>query len=95
MVTTKNVQGDEPRTTTLERQVQTLTAAVEHLTKQNHNMKEQLCQKKAGLNIQEEDQEGTSAKRRDQEGRKVETPQTNQNNRTQAVHPSQIWHHFT
>ena len=35
MVTTNNVQGDElPRSTALERQVQTLAAAVERLTKQ-------------------------------------------------------------
>ena len=43
MATTNNVQGDEPRTTTLERWVQTLAAAIEHLTKQNHNLEEQLC----------------------------------------------------
>ena len=66
MVTTNNVQGDEPHTTALERQVQTLTAVVEHLTKQN-DLKEQLYQKNVGLNIQE-DQEGISAERRDQEG---------------------------
>jgi len=33
MVITNNVQEDEPRPTTLERQVQTLMAAVERLTK--------------------------------------------------------------
>ena len=54
MATTNNVQGDEPYTTALERQVQTLTAAVEHLTKQNHDLKEQLYQKNVGLNIQED-----------------------------------------
>jgi len=67
MTATNNVQGDKPRTTTLERQVQTLTVVVERLTKQNHDLEEQLCQKKVGLNTQEEDQEGTSTKRRDQE----------------------------
>ena len=66
MVTTNNVQGDEPHTTALERQVQTLTAVLEHLTKKN-DLKEQLYQKNVGLNIQE-DQEGISAERRDQEG---------------------------
>jgi len=40
MSTTNNAQGDEPRTTTLERQVQTFTAAVECLTKQNHDLEE-------------------------------------------------------
>ena len=72
MVTTNNVQGDEPHTTALERQVQTLTAVVEHLTKQN-DLKEQLYQKNVGLNIQE-DQEGISAERRDQEGPEGSNP---------------------
>ena len=68
MATTNNVQGDESRPTTLERQVQTLTAIVERLTKQNHDPEEQLRQRNAGHNTQEEDQEGTSAERRYQEG---------------------------
>ena len=68
MATTNNNQRDEPRTTTLERQVQTLAAAVERLTKQNHDLEEQLRQKNAGLNTQEEDQDGTNAEKRDQEG---------------------------
>ena len=42
MATTTNNQGDEPRTVALERQVQTLAAAIEFLTKQNHDLKEQL-----------------------------------------------------
>ena len=70
MVTTNNVQGDEPCATALERQVQTLVAATECLTKQNHDLEEQLHQKNARHNIQEEGQEGTSAERRDQEGSK-------------------------
>ena len=68
MATTNNAQGDEPRTTALERQVQTFVAVVECLTKQNHDLKEQLRQKNASLNTQEEDQEWTSAERRNQEG---------------------------
>ena len=68
MTTTNNNQGDEPRTTALERQVQTLATAVERLSKQNHDLEEQLHQKNAGLNTQEEDQEGTSVERRDQKG---------------------------
>ena len=68
MAITNNVQGDKPpRSTTLERQVQTLMAAVERLTKQNHDLEEQLRQRDAGHNVQEENQEGTSAERRDQE----------------------------
>ena len=50
MATTNNVQGDKPHTTTLKRQVQTLAAAVEHLTKQNCDLEEQLRQKNVGLN---------------------------------------------
>ena len=37
-------------------------------TKQNHDLEEQLRQKNAMLNTQEEDQEGTSIERRNQEG---------------------------
>ena len=42
MATTNNVQGDKLHTTILERQVQTLAAVVERLTKQNHDLEEQL-----------------------------------------------------
>ena len=68
IATTNNVQGDKPRTTTLERQVQTLASTVERLTKQNHDLEEQLFQKNVGLNTQEEDQESNNTKKRDQEG---------------------------
>ena len=67
MATINNVQEDELRTTALERQVQTLAATVERLTKQNHDLEEQVHQRNAALNTQEEDQEGTSAERRNQE----------------------------
>ena len=60
MATTNNVQEDESRPTTMERQVQTLMGAMECLTKQNHDLEEQLCQGNMGHNTQEEDQEGTS-----------------------------------
>ena len=50
MATTNNAQGDELRTTALERQVQTFVAVVECLTKQNHDLEEQLRQKNASLN---------------------------------------------
>ena len=64
MATTNNVQEDEPpRSTALERQVQTLAAAVERLTKQNHDLEEQLQQRGARHNIQEENQ-GDSSERR-------------------------------
>ena len=61
MATTNNVQGNEPlRSTALERQVQTLMAAIERLTKQNHDLEEQLRQRDAGHNIQEENQRDSS-----------------------------------
>ena len=41
---------------------------MECLTKQNHDLEEQLRQKNVGHNTLEEDQEGTSVDRRDQEG---------------------------
>ena len=64
MATTNNVQEDKlPRSTALERQVQTLAAAVERLTKQNHDLEEQLRQRDTGHNVQEENQ-GDSSKRR-------------------------------
>ena len=68
MATTNDVQEEEPPTTALERQVKTLAAAVERLTKQNRDMKEQLHQKNTALDNQGADQEGTSAERRNQEG---------------------------
>ena len=68
MATTNNVQGDELRPNALQRQIQTLTAAVECLTKQNQDLEEQLLQKNAVMGTQKEDREGTNVKRRDQEG---------------------------
>ena len=64
MATTNNVQEDElPRSTALERQVQTLAATVERLIKQNHDLEEQLQQRDAGHNVQEENQ-GDSSERK-------------------------------
>ena len=57
---TNNNQEGEPRTTALERQVQTLAAAVERFTKKNHNLEEQLCQRNSRPNNQGEKQKGTS-----------------------------------
>ena len=68
MATINDVQEEEPPTTALKRQIKTLATAVERLTKQNHDLEEQLHQKNAASNNQEADQEGTSAERRNQEG---------------------------
>ena len=58
MATTTNVKGDEPpRSTALERQVQILMTAVERLTKQNHDLEEQLRQRDARHNVQKDNQE--------------------------------------
>ena len=63
MAATNNVQEVKPpRSTALERQVQTLAATVERLTKQNHDLEEQLHQRDAGHNVQEENQ-GDSSER--------------------------------
>ncbi|XP_050259693.1 uncharacterized protein LOC126704712 [Quercus robur] len=68
MATTNDIQEEEPPTTALEKQVKTLAAVVERLTRQNHDLEEQLRQKNAALDNQGADQEGTSADRRNQEG---------------------------
>ena len=68
MATTNDIQEEEPPTTALEKQVKTLAAAVECLSKQNRDLEEQLRQKNAAPNTQGADQEGTSADRRNQEG---------------------------
>ena len=67
MATINNVQEDELRLITLEKQVQILIAAVERLMKQNQVLEEQLHWK-TGHNIPEKDLEDTSVERRDQEG---------------------------
>ena len=58
MATTNNVHEDEPRPSTLERQVQTLATAVELLTKQNQILEEQLRRKAGHTNAEGRDQEG-------------------------------------
>jgi len=68
MVTTNDVQEEEPPMTALERQVKTLAIAMEHLTKRNRDLEEQLPQKNAAPDNQGADQEGTTADRRNQEG---------------------------
>nr|XP_023921524.1 uncharacterized protein LOC112032987 [Quercus suber] len=67
MATINDIQEKEPPTTALERQVQTFTAVMERLTKQNHDLEEQLLQKNVAPNDQREDQEGTNAERKNQE----------------------------
>ena len=66
METINNVQGDEPQSTALEKQVQVPTVAVKRLTRQNQVLEEQLHQK-ASNNIVE-DLEDSSAERRNREG---------------------------
>ena len=47
MATTNDIQEEEPPMTALEKQVKTLAAVVECLTKQNRDLEEQLRQKNA------------------------------------------------
>ena len=64
MAATNDFQNDEPpRPTALERQVQTLAAAVERLTKQNHDLEEQLQQKNPRHTGKEENHGDSSEKR--------------------------------
>ena len=60
---------------------------MECLTKQNHNLEEQLHQKDAGPNNHEMEQEGTNAERRDQEGPKGSNAPSRQE-RQDTSHPS-------
>ena len=84
MATTNNVQGDEPRPTALERQVQTLTAAVEHLAKWNQNIEEQLRQK----NVPKKKIKKVPVLREETvKGRKVVTPQVDLSDKTRLVLP--------
>ena len=94
MATTNNAQGDKPWPTALKRQVQTLTAVVERLTKQNNDLEEQLRQRNTGHNTQEEDQEGTSTDKRYQEGpegsdapRRLERPDVSRPSTTDMAPP--------
>ena len=52
MSTINDSQEEELPTTALEKQVKTLAAAVERLTKQNHDLEEQLRQKDAAPGYQ-------------------------------------------
>ena len=61
LMATNNNNRDEPFTTALERQVQTLAAVVERFTKQNHDLEEQLYQRDARPNSHRKKQEGNSA----------------------------------
>ena len=88
MASTNN-QGDEPRTTALERQVQTLATTVERLTKQNHYLEEQLRQRNARPNNHGDKQEGTK------KDPKEAMPQANKRDKTPAIHPSRKRHHRT
>ena len=50
LMATNNNNGDEPCIIALEIQVQTLAMTVECITKQNQDLKEQLCQRNAKPN---------------------------------------------
>ena len=75
---TNNNHGDEPCIIALKRQVQTLAVVVECLTKQNHNLEEQLHQRDVRPNSHREEQDGISAERRDREGPEGSNAQSRQ-----------------
>ena len=82
MVTTNNVQRDEPQPTALERQVQTLTAAMERLSKQNEVPKEQLRQKNAAMVSKRRIKKVPVLNEETKRGRKEVMPQADQKDRT-------------
>jgi len=82
-----NNHRDEPRTTALKRQVQTLATTVERLTRQNHDLEEQLHQKDARPNNYREEQESTNTEMRDQEGPEGSNAPSRQE-RQDTSHPS-------
>ena len=86
MATTNNVQRNEPYTTSLKRQVQTLATAVERLTKQNHDLEEQLRQKTRNLTLRRGTKKAPTLKEGTKKGLKVATPQAGQSDRTQAIY---------
>ena len=93
MATTYNNQGDEPHTTTLERQVQTLVPVVERLTKENHELEEQLRQNNARLTLRRRTKKVQALREKTKKGWRVATPQADKSDKTQAVHPPWIWLH--
>ena len=85
---TNNNNRDEPCTTALKRQVQTLAAAVEHLTKQNHDLEEQLRQKDAGPNTHRKEQEVPVSKGGTKKDQKAAMPRANRSNKIPTIHLS-------
>ena len=85
LMANNNNHEDEPRITTLERQVQTLAAIMERLTKQNHDLEEQLRQRDVGPNNHGKEQEGTRVERRDREGRNAPSRQERQDTSCPSV----------
>ena len=82
MATTNDVQKEEPPMTTLERQVKTLTAAVERLTKQNRDLKEQLHQKNAAPDNQGTNHKEPEMKEGIKRDHRLVTPQADQSDKT-------------
>ena len=83
MATTNNVQENEPpRSTALERQVQTLIAAVERRTKQNHDLDEQLRQRVQDLTFRRKTKKVTVPNEGTRRGQRAATPQADQSGKT-------------
>ena len=85
MATTTNNQGDELRTTALQRQVQTLAAAVERLTKQNHDLENSCARRMRRRTLRRKTKKEPAQKEGTKRGQKADMPQVGKNDRIPAV----------
>ena len=92
-IATNNHIGEEPCIVAFERQVQILVVAVERLTKQNHDLEEQLCQRDAGPNSHGEEQKAPMSKGGTEKYQRAAMPQVGRSDKIPSVRRSQIWHH--
>ena len=82
MATTNNIQEDEPlRSIALERQVQTLAAAIERLTKQNHDRRSNYVKGTRDITSKRKTR-GTTLNEGDLKGQRAVTSPTDPNGRT-------------
>ena len=79
--TSNNVQGDESRPTTLERQVQTLIVAVEHLTKQTRFWKNNYARRR-GTILRKRTKKVPLSSEGTKRGQRVGMPQVDRSDKT-------------
>ena len=91
MATTSNAQGDElPRSTALERQVQTLMTAVERLTKQNHDLEDSYVKGMQDLTLRNETRKVTVPSEGSRRIQRTATSQADRSGKTRAFRLSRI-----